>query len=214
MRPLRLAEMVAGVLRDRILSGELADGSMLPKQEELLEEFGISMPPIREALRILETEGLITVRRGNVGGAVVHRPQSSKAAYMVGLVLQSRRTTLGAVLEAMLAIEPVCVGACAARPDRAELVLPKLRLTLDAAAAALDVPATYTGLARRFHIELVALCGNEAMALTVGVLESLWTAHVDSLARRHRPARRVRRALRPPGNGARARADLRADRRG
>ena len=81
--------MVAGALRTRILSGELADGAMLPKQDELLEEFGVSLPPIREALRILETEGLITVQRGNVGGAVVHAPQESKVVYMMGLVLQS-----------------------------------------------------------------------------------------------------------------------------
>src|SRR4051794_13103182 len=94
LRQPRLAEMVAAVLRDRIVSGELEDGAMLPKQEDLLAEFRISPPPMREALRILETEGLITVRRGNTGGAIVHRPQPGKAAYMMGLVLQSRAVPL------------------------------------------------------------------------------------------------------------------------
>src|SRR4249920_1360984 len=112
MRQPRLAEMVSDALRDRILSGELADGALLPKQEELLAEFGVSQPPIREALRILETEGLITVQRGNVGGAVVHRPQAAKAVFMLGMVLQSRRATLGDVLTAMVAFEPACAGAC------------------------------------------------------------------------------------------------------
>jgi GntR family transcriptional repressor for pyruvate dehydrogenase complex len=184
LRPPRLAEMVSGVLRDRILSGELEDGSMLPKQEELLEEFGVSMPPIREALRILETEGLITVKRGNVGGAVVHRPQPGKAAYMLGLVLQSRAVTLGEVVKALLAFEPACAAACASRPDRDTTVLPRLRATLDAANAALDDAPTYTGLARQFHVDMVATCGNEPMMLVVGALEALWTAHVDTLARR------------------------------
>ena len=46
------------------------------------------------------------------------------------------------------------------------------------------MPSEYTGLARRFHIELVAGCGNEAMTQVVGALEALWTAHVDTLARR------------------------------
>src|SRR5438309_709655 len=90
LRQPRLAEMVAAALRKRIVSGGIEDGGMLPKQEDLMAEFGISLPPMREALRILETEGLITVRRGNTGGAVVHQPQATKAAYMLGLVLQSR----------------------------------------------------------------------------------------------------------------------------
>ena len=185
LRQPRLAEMVAGALRGRILSGELADGAMLPKQDELLDEFGVSLPPIREALRILETEGLITVQRGNVGGAVVHAPQEAKVVYMMGLVLQSRQAPLGDVLDAFTAFEPACAAACASRPDRAETVLPVLRATLDAAAAAIDDPTAYTGLARQFHLDLVAGCGNEAMRLVVGALESLWTVHVDHMARRN-----------------------------
>lgn len=185
LRQPRLAEMVARELRGRILSGELADGAMLPKQEELLEEFGVSLPPLREALRILETEGLITVQRGNVGGAVVHAPQPSKVAYMMGMVLQSHDVTLSQVLQAIIAFEPACAAACAARPDRELTVLPRLRATLDAAEAALEDPAAYTGLARQFHLDLVATCGNEPMALVAGALEALWTVHVDILARRH-----------------------------
>jgi GntR family transcriptional repressor for pyruvate dehydrogenase complex len=185
LRQPRLAEMVASTLRGRILAGELADGSLLPKQDELLEEFGVSLPPIREALRILETEGLITVQRGNVGGAVVHRPQAAKVSYMMGLVLESRQVPLADVLAAFTAFEPACAAACAARSDRATTVLPVLRATLDEAAAAIDDPAAYTGLARQFHLDLVAHCGNEAMTLVVGALESLWTVHVDQLARRH-----------------------------
>lgn len=184
LRQPRLAEMVASALRSRILSGELADGAMLPKQDELLEEFGVSLPPIREALRILETEGLVTVQRGNVGGAVVHQPQPGKVVYMMGLVLQSRQVPLGEVLDAVVAFEPACAAACASRPDRDDSVLPTLRTTLDAARAAIGDPAAYTGLARQFHLDLVRHCGNEAMALVVGALESLWTAHVDQLARR------------------------------
>ncbi|HRE03853.1 MAG TPA: GntR family transcriptional regulator, partial [Ilumatobacteraceae bacterium] len=66
LRQPRLAEMVADVLRQRILSGELGDGSIIGKQEELIEEFNVSKPSIREALRILETEGLISVQRGKL----------------------------------------------------------------------------------------------------------------------------------------------------
>ena len=68
----RLAEQVADELRRRILSGELADGSVLPTEDELLVEFPISKPSLREAIRILDAEGLLSVRRGKLGGSVVH----------------------------------------------------------------------------------------------------------------------------------------------
>lgn len=183
VRPAKLADLVAGVLRERILSGALPDGAELPKQEELLAEFGISQPPLREALRILESERLITVRRGNVGGAVVHRPSEAAAASLVGMVLQSRGATLGELVAAMAAIEPLCVSAAASRPDRRTAVLPQLRATLDASIEAVDDADAYTGLARRFHADIVATCGNTALEVMCGVLEVTWTAHVDALAR-------------------------------
>jgi GntR family transcriptional regulator, transcriptional repressor for pyruvate dehydrogenase complex len=183
LRPARLAEMVAGVLRQRILDGELPDGAELPKQEDLLAEFGISQPPLREALRILESERLITVRRGNQGGAVVHRPSETAAASLVAMLLQSRDVTLGQLLDAMAAIEPLCVAAAARRTDRATTVLPVLRATIDASIAALDDADKYTGLARQFHHDVVATCGNAALEVVCGVLEALWTVHVDRLAR-------------------------------
>ena len=181
----RIAEIVADGLRQRILAGELEDGAMLPKQEELLAEFGISPPSIREALRILETEGLITVQRGNVGGAVVHRPQASKAAYMLGLVLQSRAVSLGDLVNAMRKLEPACAAECALRPDRHQTVLPVLRAVLDKGLEVIDDPDAFIGLARRFHTELVTHCGNETMSLVVGALEALWSAQVDVLARKN-----------------------------
>ena len=184
LRQPRLAEMVADELRNRILSGELADGAMLPKQDDLLAEFRVSPPSIREAMRILETEGLITVQRGNVGGAIVHRPQPAKAAYMLGMVLQSRAVNLLDLQDALRNLEPVCAAACANRPDREATLLPRLKANIDQSRTHIDDADAYIGLARRFHVELAEGCGNETMSLIVGALESLWSAHVDRLARR------------------------------
>ena len=85
----RTAEIVADELRRQIIDGELTDGDLLPRQEVLVEQFNVSLVSLREALRILETEGLVSVRRGNRGGAVVHAPAKASAAYMLGLLLQS-----------------------------------------------------------------------------------------------------------------------------
>ncbi len=185
LRQPRLAEMVANILRQRILSGELADGSMLAKQEELIQEFNVSKPSVREALRILETEGLITVLRGNTGGAVVHVPQTSSAAYMLGLILQSKRVELRDVGAALKHIEPICTALCAERDDRATAVVPRLKEVHQAAVDCdEDDTVGFTELMREFHEETVALCGNQTIIQLIGALESLWSGHERQWAKR------------------------------
>jgi DNA-binding FadR family transcriptional regulator len=179
----RLAEMVANVLRERIVSGQLQDGASLPRQEDLLREFRVSRPSLREALRILEAEGLITIHRGNRGGGTVHVPRVGNAAYSVGLVLQSRGVQITDVRRALRAIEPVCAGLCAARVDRHETVLPLLRALHEDALDAVDDPVQFTVMARRFHEGLVDSCGNETLKLVAGTLESLSTSREEARAR-------------------------------
>jgi GntR family transcriptional regulator, transcriptional repressor for pyruvate dehydrogenase complex len=184
-RPPHVAEMVADRLRQRILDGELADGDLLPKQEELLTEFGVSRPSVREALRILEAEGLVSVRRGKFGGSVVHRPHAANAAYTLGLVLRAGKVPVGDVSAALHMIEPVCASLCATRPDRHETVLPRLREVHEAARDCIDDARAFTIVSRRFHEELVACCGNQTLILVIGALESVWSAHATAWAEQH-----------------------------
>lgn len=181
LRQPRLAEMVAASLRDDILTGKLKEGDSLPRQEHLFEEFQVSLPAVREAMRILETEGLISVRRGNVGGAVVHLPSPESTARMISMVLQVRNTTLGDVSGALLHMEPVCAGLCAAREDRETEVVPHLRAALEKQQENFDDLATWTPLARQFHEAIVETCGNETMKIVIGSLESIWSAHESTV---------------------------------
>lgn len=181
LRQPRLAEIVAASLRDDILGGRLKEGDLLPRQEHLLKEFRVSLPALREAMRILETEGLITVQRGNVGGAVVHLPTPERTAQMISMVLQSRRTTLDDVSGALLYIEPICVQLCAARPDRLTEVVPALREVIEAQQEQFADVASYNSNARRFHETLVARCGNETMIVVLGSLEAIWSGHESSV---------------------------------
>ncbi len=178
-----LAELIADDLRNKILTGELSDGDSLPRQEDLLATYGVSKPSLREALRILESEGLVSVRRGKVGGAVVHRPGVQTVAYSVGLVLQSQGVQVHDLSGALSTIEPQCVALCAARPDRHEAVLPPLRALQDEAAALIDDVEAFTVASRRFHEALVACCGNRSLILVVGALEAVWTAHAEEWAK-------------------------------
>src|ERR1700675_4512433 len=122
----RIAEIVADELRRQIIDGDLADGDLLPRQEVLVEQFNVSLVSLREALRILETEGLVSVRRGNRGGAVVHAPAKSSAAYMLGLVLQSDSVPLTDLGLALQELEPSCAAFPAQSADRATTLIPEL----------------------------------------------------------------------------------------
>lgn len=170
----RVAETVAAALRERILAETAMD--QLPTQDDLVREFGVSYPSVREALRILETEGLVTIRRGSVGGAEVHRPDQSSAAYHLGLVLQGAGVPLGDLARGLLRLEPLCAGDVARRPDRMAAVVPVLTANVDAAADAVTDGVAFTRIAREFHDLVVAFTPNETMRYIVRSLVALWSA--------------------------------------
>lgn len=174
------AEDVADVLRDRILSGIVPAGERLPTQDQLVAEFDVSKAVVREACRILETEGLLNINRGNVGGATVHVPTTTNVAYTLSQVLHSRRVDLGDVRETIGELEPLCAGLCAGRADRARTVLP----TLDAAHERLATSvrrgdgAAAASAARDWHEALARLCGLDTLAIVAGALEDVWSSHI------------------------------------
>ena len=181
IRQPRVAEIVAARLREEILSGRLKEGDVLPSQESLFHEFGVSPPALREAIHILETDGLISVRRGNVGGAVVHLPSAARTAHMISMVLQTRASTPADVSEALLHLEPICAGMCASREDRMTEVVPYLQAEIDLQTEQFDDLSRYVPNARRFHEALVSRCGNEPMILLIGSLEVIWSTHESSV---------------------------------
>ena len=173
----RIAEVVADELRRQIVDGELDDGDLLPPQAVLVERFNVSLVSLREALRILETEGLVSVRRGNQGGAVVHAPTKTSAAYMLGLVLQSEHVLLDDLGAALRELEPSCAALAAQRPDRITTIVKELARLNTAMAHHLDDGPAFTDLGRQFHDALVHGRGNSTVTAVVGSLESLWGSH-------------------------------------
>jgi DNA-binding FadR family transcriptional regulator len=190
----RVADVVADRIRELIVSGALGDGERLPRLEDLLEEFGVSGPSMREALRMLESEGLITVQRGSIGGAVVHRPDAKTAAYTLALVLRSRGTKLRDVVEAMALLEPVCASLCARRSDRKKTVVRQLRKINATARDLVDGDeVAYNEAMTSFHKTVVKGCGNGTLSLLVGALEvNLLTWSEATAAHGTYPTRAVR----------------------
>jgi GntR family transcriptional repressor for pyruvate dehydrogenase complex len=100
---------------------------------------------------------------------------------MIGLVLQSRAATPADVSGALLYLEPICAGMCAAREDRMTDVVPHLEAEIRLQTEQFDDVSQYVPNARRFHEAIVSLCGNEPMILLIGSLELIWSAHESSM---------------------------------
>src|SRR6516162_5746328 len=111
-------QQIADELRQLIIVGELDEGDSLGHEPDLIERFGVSRPSLREALRILEAEGLITVVRGVQGGVVVHRPDKRLTARTAAIVLQARNVPLADVFEARTILEPAAVRLLASSRNR------------------------------------------------------------------------------------------------
>ena len=177
----KMAELVAAQLRRKIINGELAEGDSLPGEAVLMEEFAVSRPTLREAFRVLESESLISIRRGARGGARVHTPEGSVAARYAGLVLEHRGTTLKDVYDARTLIETPCAGLLARRRDENDL--DRLRAAVSEAQALVDEPSAFIREHMRFHALVVELAGNQTLAVLNGMVRHIidqanWS-HVD-----------------------------------
>ncbi len=100
--------MLAAELRRRILNGEFPEGTALPTERDLVEQTTLSRASVREAIRALEVQDLVTIRTGRSGGAFVHRPNSESMAASVRLLIQGSRLGFSTLLEAREGIEPFC----------------------------------------------------------------------------------------------------------
>jgi DNA-binding FadR family transcriptional regulator len=111
-------QRIADELRRLIVSGKLSEGDSLGHEPDLVKRFGVSRPSLREALRILEAEGLISVVRGMLGGIVVHKPDERMTARTAALLLQARNVSLADVFDARSLLEPIAVRLIASRSRR------------------------------------------------------------------------------------------------
>lgn len=170
----RVAESIASDLRQRILRGAVDDANF-PRQDDLMNEFGVSGPSVREALRILEAEGLITVRRGKFGGARVHKPSWSSAAYAFGLAMQGQGISIRDLAETIAGLEPMAAAGCARREDRAETIVPALRANLDASERAIAEGSHYSAIAREFHDILVQGLRTASIRLLARSAVAVWS---------------------------------------
>ncbi len=181
MPPREKPQLVADELRRAIVAGELGEGDPLGNEQELITRFGVSRPSLREALRILEAEGLISVVRGVHGGVVAHRPDQRQTARTAALVLQSRHVTVADVFQARTIIEPAAVRVIAASRQRRRSAQ-ALRRLIEDERASFDDPDDFAAANARFHVELVTMAGNQTLTIVAEMLDEVVTRAVSEVS--------------------------------
>lgn len=174
-------QLIADELRALIVSGELSEGDSLGHEPELVERFGVSRPSLREALRILEAEGLVTVVRGVRGGVVVHEPDERMTARTAALVLQARDVPLVDVFEARALLEPIAAKTIATMRGRRSAIR-ELRGLIADEEAAIEDPEQFAVANTAFHERLVALAGNQTLSIVTEMLNEIVTRAVTAVS--------------------------------
>jgi DNA-binding FadR family transcriptional regulator len=172
----KVASRVARLIVRDIVESDRQPGDALEPESRMLERFGISRASLREALRILETQGLITIKPGPGGGPSVGAVDSRDFGRMATLFFQVMRVDLGSVVEARLVIEPVMAGLAAERHD------PELNGQLKANVALHDSSLddrTWLKVTQEFHAMVCSMSGNPLLNLLARALKDIYTDRVS-----------------------------------
>ena len=173
VRAPKTGEVVADQIRRRIVRGELAEGDFLPSEAELIATLEVSRPTLREALRVLEAEQLISVGRGSRTGPCVHAPRVAGVARYAGFALQAEGTTIADIYQARLSIEPyVAAHLAMAKPNEAAARLGAEIAQLAALVDAGNNQDFVIGVAH-FHRVLVELSGNRTLLMITRMLQDI-----------------------------------------
>lgn len=152
-RPQKQAMLTAKRIVRDIAERSQQAGDSLPPEKEMLELYGVGRGTLREALRILELQGVLRIRPGPGGGPVIASPDSRHLASTLALLMQFAETPFRAVIEARLHIEPITAGLCAERA--ASDVVDDIRRCVDEMGRNVRDINVFLDENRRFH-DLVA----------------------------------------------------------
>ena len=174
----RIYEEVVSQIHELIREGKLKSGDQLPSERELAETFKVSRTSVREAIRTLETKGLVVSRTG-MGTFVVDLPVESLVSVLANLLLEEKNA-LADIFEMRKLLEPQIASLAAERAsqndiDRMRQILNKQRNEVDQGGTGLEEDA-------EFHFSIGQATQNQALEkLVSGLMDILSQSREESL---------------------------------
>lgn len=188
----RVSQIIVEQVRTLIRQGKLLPGDRLPSERDLCVRFGVSRVTVREALRVLEAGGLISIRVGARGGAFVTSPTSARVGEGLADLLALSPLSAAEVTEARMVVELGIVSMVVQRANDEDLA--DLKAICRKQQAALDDESYSMDLSAEFHVRVAACTHNSAVEMLVGsfhgpLLMSLEEAHIRAPLMGHRGAK-------------------------
>lgn len=167
-------ERVVADIRERLVSGALRKGDVLPSEREFSQQLGVSRPTLREALRSLSILGVVEIRHG--AGTVISAPDVGVLGDFLSFALAQDGGSFDEILEARIAIECQAVRLATLRAGPADFE--RLRAHADAIAETINTPVEGARADYHFHMAMVQASGASA-------LRTMYVAVADLLQRSH-----------------------------
>jgi GntR family transcriptional repressor for pyruvate dehydrogenase complex len=175
-RALKTAEVIALEIVRSIVEQRLSPGDRLPLETELLKHYRVSRSSLREALRLLETQGLIAIRPGPGSGTVVGQAKPQNLGRTMTLFFHMANVTYDDLLNSWILTEPMLAALAAKNPNR-ELKQRLLgRFVSDSKVASPEQRAIPTGLA--FHDAVSELANNDALSMIFRAIGFIVSDHM------------------------------------
>jgi GntR family transcriptional regulator, transcriptional repressor for pyruvate dehydrogenase complex len=167
-RPPKAAMLVAQrIVRDIVRAG-LRPGDLLPPERAMLETYETGRGTLREALRLLEFQGVIALKPGPGGGPILMNPAASHLAGTLQLVMQLNQAPYEEILAARAVLEPVVAGLAAERISAESLA--ELAASVARMREHLDDSGRFRDSGRRFHEVIAWSSGNALFGYLVDAL--------------------------------------------
>lgn len=168
-----MGQLIAREILLKITGQKLAPGSPLPTEAQMMSEYQVGRGTLREALRILEVNGLLSIRPGPGGGPVVMEASTHDFGRMATLFFHARGVTMSDLMEARLIMEPVAARLAAQRRTASDVqMLERLDFT------AVSEDEVYLSTSSDFHALIAQLAGNGIVAIFCQSLGEVFHAHV------------------------------------
>ena len=169
-RPVQVAEAI----KRWVVEHGLQAGDRLPSEPELITRFGMSKGTIREAMRLLEAQGLITTRTGPRGGSFVHEVSKERARALLGNYFYFKNLTIADIYQLRRILEPEVAASLAGRLSDAALDELETNIaTYSEPSQTLEEERDYHVRSLRFHGLLASHSENAMLAFLIDFIVSM-----------------------------------------
>jgi GntR family transcriptional regulator, transcriptional repressor for pyruvate dehydrogenase complex len=186
----RVSEEVVKQVQEAIFSGELKPGNRLPPERELAEQFGLSRMSVRDALRMLESSGLVEIKVGSSGGTFIREPDFDPLRESLSSVLCSKKAHILDLVETRKIVETAIVELAAERATGEDLRA--MREAIDRARTALEAgDLNYGPHSVKFHAALTQAAKNHVLTVTARSFRAFFSDVLEKLLPTEDMARRA-----------------------